>query len=373
MTIKPYSIVLLTAAFWALGLNCVTFSQHNAALAETAKQISFSWSDGTARLISSRGYAPRICRLSDGRIMAGIETGGGIKTLASSDNGKTWTAPVQASFRPDKRCANVNFYRDGKTLYLAYRTVGNEPKGFYTSLQVSASQDEGQTWTHHSTVAEYWESRGGVWEPYLGTLNGKLTCFYANDAASVTKSNYQNIEYKVWDGSQWTNRTVVSDGNKHRSRDGMPVWTQLKNGEYVCVIEGTQNAQQGFLFVICILYSSDGKNWSEPVEIYRPTTQSSKASAPGVVELPNGRLVVSFQTDEDSPVKGDGASVMKTILSDGTDVKKLSRSAFTPSQSVFGSQDVNSVWSGISFFDGTLYAAAGTRYGANMKYIELPD
>ena len=281
MTLKPYSIVLLTAAFWALGLNCVTFSQQNAT--ETSKQISFSWSDGTARLISSRGYAPRICRLADGRILAGIETGGGIKTLASSDNGKTWTAPVQASFRPDKRCANVNFYRDGKTLYLAYRAIGNEPKGFYTSLQVSVSQDEGQTWTHHSTVAQYWESHGGNWEPYLGTLNGKLACFYANDAASVMHSNYQNIEYKVWDGSQWTNRTIVSDGNKHRSRDGMPVWTQLKNGEYVCVIEGTQKAQQGFLFVICILYSSDGINWSEPVVIYRPTTKSSKASAPGVV------------------------------------------------------------------------------------------
>ena len=334
-----------------------------------AQAGGFSWSDGVERLISKRGFAPRVCRLSDGRILAGIETSEGIQTLASADQGETWTAPVQASFRPGKRCANVNFYRDGQSLYLAYRAVERGADRVYTSLQVSVSQDEGRSWKHHSTVAEYREPRGGVWEPCLGTLNGRLTCFYANDAASVMKSGFQNIEYKVWDGTQWTDRTVVSDGNRHHSRDGMPVWTRLSSGVYVCVIESTHRATMGFPFVVCVMYSADGQNWSEPVEIYRPAALHSKAGAPGVAELPDGRLAVSFQTDEDSVGKGDHESVMKTIVSDGSDVKNLTRSSFGPAESVFGAV---SVWTGIACFDGVLYAAAGTRSGGKIKFIKLP-
>ncbi|MBQ9454598.1 MAG: exo-alpha-sialidase [Thermoguttaceae bacterium] len=333
-----------------------------------AEPGGFSWSDGVERLISKCGFAPRVCRLSDGRILAGIETSEGIQTLASADRGETWTEPVQASFWPDKRCANVNFYREGQNLYLAYRAVKRGAKELYTSLQVSVSRDEGRSWKHHSTVAEYREPRGGVWEPCLGTLNGKLVCFYANDAASVMKSGFQNIEYKVWDGEQWTGRTVVSDGNRHRSRDGMPVWTRLSSGVYVCVIESTHCASEGFPFVICSIYSEDGKNWSEPVEIFRPGTLNSKAGAPGIAELPDGRLAVSFQTDEDSAAKGDPNSVMKTIVSDGSDVKTLTRSSFGPAESVFGAV---SIWTGITCFDGVLYAAAGMHSGAKMKFIEV--
>ena len=338
-------------------------------------QLSFSWADGTARLIRSGSWGPRVCTLSNGTLIAGYETPRGIYTAISENQGETWTSEAKASFHDGLSCANVNLFQMGRKLYLAYRATGKQANGFYSSLQVSISNDNGHSWKHHSTVAEYTEANGnfrGVWEPFLGLLGTKLAGFYANDSTSVTPQ--QNIEYKIWNGKDWTGRTVISDGVKHRSRDGMPVWTRLASGEYACVIESTHLSGEKYPFVVCILYSKDGKHWSEPVEIYRPTTLFSKAGAPGLIELPNGQLVVSFQTDEDASKKGDQTSVMKTILSDGTPVRELKRENFTRSDNVFGTPDgESSCWTGIFYDDGTLYAAAGTKQGSMMKTITFPD
>lgn len=335
--------------------------------------VEFLWADGDESVISPASWGPRVYTLSDGTLVAGVETSNGIMTFYSTDNAKTWKNGSIGSFRPSLACANVNFYEYNGDLYLSYRATGDSPSGYYTSLQVSVSEDGGKTWKEHSTVCEYTEHGGGyrgVWEPYLGELNGRLTCFYANDSTSVTPQ--QNIEYMVWSGSRWTNRTVVSEGVKHNSRDGMPVWTKLSGGEYVCVIESSRYGGSGHPFVIQLFWSEDGVTWSEPVDIYIPTTNGSKAGAPGVVELPTGQLVVSFQTDEDATVKGDGTSVMKTIISDGTRVQDLDASHFTKSDNVFGTPDgEGSVWTGIWYHGGYLYATAGTKKGSSLKIINI--
>ena len=340
---------------------------------ESNTEIEFLWKDGDESVIRGGSWGPRVYTMSDGRLIAGFETSGGIKTATSEDNAKTWKKDAAASFHQDLACANVNFYEFEDKLYLAYRATGQRENGFYTSLQVSVSENGGKSWAHHSTVAEYTEGSGntrGVWEPYLGTLNGKLTCFYANDSSSVT--HMQNIEYMVWNGSSWRERTVVCDGVSHNSRDGMPVWTQTKGGEYVLVIESSAMRDSGHPFVIQLVYSKDGKSWSRPVTVYTPTTNGSKAGAPGVVELPNGQIIISFQTDEDATKKGDGTSVMKTIISDGTNVKRLKASNFSKSDNVFGTPDgEGSVWTGIWSCDGWLYAAAGTKKGSSLKKINL--
>ena len=76
-------------------------------------------------------------------------------------------------------------------------------------------------------------------------------------------------------------------------------------------------------------YSKDGINWSTPVEVYVPQGTGSKASAPYICVTSDDRLVISFQTDEDSVAAGTGigdrVSIMKTIISDGTPVDKLTK------------------------------------------------
>ena len=319
-------------------------------------------------IIRPFSWAPRIYSSNDGEIIAGYETSEGIKTAKSKDGGKSWYGEADASFFQDLNCANVNFFFDGERLYLAYRAVGNTDKGLYTSLQVSVSEDNGKSWSYHSTVAEYTDNKGGcgVWEPYLGLLNGRLICMYANDHPSVTK--YQNIEYLVWNGVEWTERTVISDGNAHKSRDGMPVWCESPDGGYLCIIESTTEWNRGYPFVLKLFYSEDGVNWSEPKIIYKPTSKNSKAAAPGITVLPDGRLAVSFQTDEDATVKGDAQSVMKIMFSDGTAIKELDKMHFSTPENIFGTPDgESSVWSGIFYRDGVIYASAGTKNGSSLK------
>ena len=330
--------------------------------------IDFKWKDGTISVISGGAWGPRVYTMSNGELIAGYETSSGIKTAISQNNAKLWKFQASASFRPQNSCANVNFYEFEGKIYMSYRATGGSSKS-YTSLQVSVSEDFGRTWKHHSTIAEYDED-GGVWEPCLGEIDGKLTVFYACDARSVTSR--QNIESKTWDGSKWTKRTIISNGEKHNSRDGMPVWIRLSTGTYICVIESQKYAGSGHPFIIQYLTSEDGKKWSEPVDAYIPTTNGSKAGAPGIIELSTGQVVISFQTDEDATQKGDRTSVMKTITSKVSDLSKFKLRNFTASDNVFATPDgEGSTWSGIWYYDGWLYAAAGTREGASLNRIDI--
>ena len=331
-------------------------------------KITFEHSDEI--IISGFSWAPRVCG-AGGVLLAGVETFGGIAVLRSEDGGLTWKDPVTASFYPELNCANVNFYNDGDKLYLAYRATSDSNGVRYTSLRVSVSEDGGKTWAKHSTVCEYTDNggAGGVWEPYIIRIGGDLCCFYANDHPSVT--DRQNIERRTWDGEAWIDRIIISDGKKHDSRDGMPVVCRLDGGGYICLIESTADRRKGYPFVLKALYSDDGETWSEPVTVYTPKTKRSKAAAPGVVCLPDGRLVISFQTDEDATVKGDGTSVMKFIVSDGSPAAELTEKSFTAPENIFGTPDgESSVWTGIYYENGRLFAAAGTKNGSSLKITD---
>ena len=81
-------------------------------------------------------------------------------------------------------------------------------------------------------------------------------------------------------------------------------------------------------------------------------------------------IIISFQTDEDVQTKGDQTSVMKTIISDGTDIHSLTAASFSMPESVFAEADGGvSNWSGLYYQGGYLYAAAGTLYGATVNIL----
>ena len=326
----------------------------------------FNWEIIQQTVIQPHAVSPRVYRMKNGSLIAAAETKGGIRVFSTEDDGFTWREAGSGSFTPDLACANPEFFElpDGQVL-LAHRAVGKRENGFYTCIRVNIG--DGRSFRPHSVVAEYSEGDGGfrgVWEPCLGLLNGVLTCFYANDSTSVTPQ--QNIEYMQWDGNKWGNRTVVCNGVEHDSRDGMPVWIPLSSGGYALVIESThlRNEVGKHPFVIQLLCSEDGKKWSDPVDIYIPKTEHSKAGAPWIAELPDGRLVVSFQTDEDKTVKGDRTSVMKTMVSE------LHRDSFGPAETVFDvPEDSGALWT-VVYTDGReLFAAAGTPDGAVLKRV----
>ena len=324
--------------------------------------INITWTKGIENIVAGGG-ASRVYSLPNGKLIGASEVDGKIYSVISLDNGNTWSNPVLAASIDNKMAANINFFYDKGILYMAYRATSgcdDNKNKCYTSLNVNVSNDEGLSWKYHSKIIENTMSskreNRGYWEPYLGLINNNLTVFYANDSKS---SNWQNIESLTWNGSSWTNKQIISNGKSHNSRDGMPVWTRLSNGTYALVMESSKY-RRNHPFVIQILYSKDGVKWSNPKDIYIPNGKGSKASAPGIVELPNGQLVVSFQTDEDSNKKGDIYSICKTIYSDGTNIELVTKNNFSKSETVFTT--TSGMWPAIHYNNNWLYVAGGDKF-----------
>lgn len=340
-------------------------------------------SKGQVSVIEESGYGSRVMPLSNSTLIGGYVVTYNkvltIKTKISYDGGIIWENETIAAHIPTLNCDNVNFHEKDGVLYLAYRAIAFRDDGsFYGSIQVSTSEDFGHTWKWHSLVIENTEEDGnfkGVWEPCLGEMDGKLVCVYANDSTSVT--TMQNIESKTFDGKEWTDRRILSNGEKHKARDGMPVWCQLPDGGYAMVIESSKytKTKGKYHFVIQILYSDDGINWSKPYDIYYPNTKDRETCAPGICALNDGRLAITFQTDEDRDSHGAAAvSVTKIIFSDGKKARPKSPLRFTEPQKVFSEEhDAYSIWGGIYEADGKIYYSAGTPKGAVCSIVSYSD
>ena len=333
--------------------------------------FDFEKGDYTDTKVSS-AY-PRIYRLRDGTMLLGYD---GMRLKTSDDEGASWSRrEVQAS-GDRKGVANAAFFEDDDgVIYYAYRSVYSLTEGGkYYGLHVSTSHDKGKTWEYHSAIIEHVDPLGekGVWEPHLGILNGKLTCFYANEIPSAT--HYQNIEYKQWDEEkkEWNNQTVVSDGDKHKSRDGMPVWQRLSTGEYVCVMEAFDKTNNN-KFCVKLTYSADGINWSEPITVMSPLIKETRCAAPYIVELPNGQLVVSCQTDEKlgEPTKG---THMAISVSDGTPVRYLTEKNFSEHGYPFGADDSTdcfSTWNGMYVTDNYIFFCTSGSKGHGVRVMRI--
>jgi len=355
-------------------LSCVN---RNSPVRPMLKNID--WKNAENITVTTRASYPRLYRLRNGTMLCGIDG----FCFHSTDNGTTWS--VGTDYRrnhcvtgPDGNeytlsCANSAFFEaeDG-TVLVGYRATGflaEDKSLFCTKLLVSQSKDGGNSWEAHSTICEYYDEEGqfkGVWEPHFGTIDGVLTCFYANDSRSVIDPPYQNIESVQWIGGKWTNRTVIADGTANKSRDGMPVWQQLSDGTYICAIEGWYPGTSQLC--IELMHSADGINWSKPQIVHR--SADGNDGAPYVTELPTGQLLITYQ---------DPQRRCCSILSDGTPVEKLTPEHFTEPVNVFETDDAHfAFWNAQYLTDNYLYAVTGTNgspcgTGTVIKRIAVKD
>ncbi|MEE1074970.1 MAG: hypothetical protein U0K93_05775, partial [Acutalibacteraceae bacterium] len=155
----------------------------------------------------------------------------------------------------------------------------------------------------------------GVWEPDPVYIGDELFCYFA-DTDLPGNTAYQHLMYCVLDEEtgKFSEPAIAQNGIKHRSRDGMSVVTKLNDGSYAMVFESTRTANNDYddvnnytTFVIKMSFSTDGRNWSDPVIVAKPnpvTTPATESNeyavcaAPYVVTLPDGRLAVSYQTTD---------------------------------------------------------------------------
>ena len=307
--------------------------------------------------------------MKDGTLICGFDTTEGsantvIKVVTSTDGGNTWGGTgIVASKYPQYECANVAFYQlDSGELWAAYRANKDINGQYYSSIRISKSNDNGATWSDHSVAAEE-RGTGGVYEPIFCKIGNDIAIVYANDSLeAVPSSACQNIEFRLWKNGSWNEIHIASDGSVTRSRDGMPGITQLSNGSYLLTIESTSMRSKN-PYVIQIKSSSDGYDWSSSLRtIYVPNKSSKKAAAPYVLQLPDGRVAVSFQTDENMSKTGDDYSEMKIMISTDASCTVFGK-AFKPFTTPDG---YNSVWNGMALYKGQLIAVSSTNYPFNQ-------
>lgn len=265
---------------------------------------------------ANSAFYPRMEKLSSGRILCTFDTNEdnasytSVKLVYSDNGGQTFTStPITIASESGKSCSTAELFTlNNGNIWCAYRVSYESSGTWYTSLKVKVSTDNGLTWNSLSVgeiiASETAPDFRGVWEPILGYVGNTIVCMYANDGGSITSDGtYQYIQIKTYNPSTgWSSATNVSATTG--SRDGMPVFTKMADGRYIVVFESTDlsPAKYGLRYKI----SNDGLNWSgERKIIYTPVVTDKRTNAPYVVSLPNGNLLLSFQSDKDNIYNGD--------------------------------------------------------------------
>ena len=356
---------------------------------------------------------------------------GRIVLRRSYDQGKTWSKEDIIASMPGYACANVDFFElPNHDIICSFRAIGNiSSTKNNRKIHYAISSDGGETWIdggdivdnfllgislgyseNEVTTAMTLKNNIGFYEPYVDYINNVPTVMYADDftpmlikakGASVSL-NYatQYLMSQTFDMEtmKWSReRTIIMDGTKDKSptgsglaprisRDGMPVFSRMKDGTYVLVFEGTYRdsdyhsltgepaLSEVHPFEIMLSYSKDGITWSNPVEIYTPHNNRSKSSAPYICVTEDDRLMVSFQTDEEAVLSdkvGDAYSVMKCMVSKpGIKIEDINQDSF------FAVNNVNntpvgsaSLWNGMMLIGDKLYTCSSS---CRLRVSDIP-
>jgi len=106
---------------------------------------------------------------------------------------------------------------------------------------------------------------------------------------------------------------IASNGEKHNSRDGMPVVCKLSDGSYAMVIESSVMRGR-YSFIIQMMLSEDGISWSDPITVFSPTAVDNYAGAPYIVCLEDGRIVISCQATQGSGTSNSNNNVHNSTM-----------------------------------------------------------
>ncbi len=328
------------------------------------KQNMLKWEENVIciRKAQSGSYVsyPRMLKLNNKTLICAYDTDMKMACVTSGDGGLTWSKEQTIIAEIEGlNCANAALIQlDSGELLCAYRATGTVDGKFYASIKVSSSLDNGKTWKYHSTIIETTQDTGdffGVWEPHFGFIGDKLAVFYSNDSQNdaVNSPEHQNIEFKLWDGNAWSEKHIASAGDETNSRDGMPVWFQTSSGEYIMAIETTElKDRKNFSreFAIISLTSQNGLDWERNGYIYIPSVfgDADYAGAPYILELSDGKLCVSMQTNI-----GENGNVCGVLTTSKAFNGKIKPSDFSKPFYPFG-KDSQQNWNGMYINDNYL-------------------
>ena len=221
-----------------------------------------------------------------------------LEIAKSTDNGQTWKR-ISLISDPgrDLDNAELTLLKDG-SIVLACRSVRWQES---YRLPVYKSKNNGVSWTKISTIdanegkpGELGHPDKGVYEPHILQMdNGDLSVMYANEKHITDPERLpQVISQKTSTdmGKSWgEEKMIVYDKMYNLSRPGMPVWSKMKNGEFILVYEicGTEG---------CAVYyknSPDGFQWPSG---FGKLLWGFQNGGPFLLSLSDGRLVVTSNT-----------------------------------------------------------------------------
>ena len=300
--------MLKLIAILGVFFNCLSILAAEATTADAGPVVStVTWDKEFRPIYPEAASYPRATALSDGRVMMTFahptSVGKAIACVFSSDGGKTWAGYRRICEHPhaggSRQCvspATGRWDRAGSLpssrpqgSHLPHRSLveqGREPVGCPIHRR---HRDTGNLGTVPAVVARWHGS--GVLRQRRRLLPGP-----ADRNADI-------------DGRRHVLGDADDGRRKKGSRDGMPGVVRLNGQELLVVFEAQD--QPPFRFVIRGVRSSDlGRTWSATRQlIYRPNNLVAApwaAGAPSIIRLPDGRLMVSFQSDENNAfVAGD--------------------------------------------------------------------
>jgi hypothetical protein len=307
------------------------------------------------------GAYPRANFLHDGSIIGAYtapDSGDKIITLArSTDSGTSWTEIGTAARGPTATTDIDNPYPlqlpSGRIL-VAYRNhdLQNGVFTFYR-ITISYSDDNGATWLYLSTPASDGPPNG-LWEPFLRIAqDGSLQLYYSRENSGKDQDSLMRTSTDG--GKTWSAATTISGAEFNDVRDGMIGVATISGSKLIAVFESEQNSSP--FSIHSITSTDDGKTWGNRQTVYTPKGSGTNAAAPQVINV-GGTLVVSFQTNEDTPT----GNVAKIVTSGDGGVTWGHELTFSP--------DV-STWAGLMTLDDSSFLGLASHNGAEAQKVKL--
>jgi len=266
-----------------------------------APESTVNWDRDTLRLIAPGGIYGRIAALPDATLLCGYERRGACWVMHSADAGRSWSPAVEAARFEFGTAANPELcVLSETTVVLAYNERPNDGQHPFT-IRTAISHDAGRSWAPQALVyAADTRAQNGCWEPCVRKVpSGRLQLYFANESP-YRASSEQEISLAVSDdgGATWSaaRRIAFRSG----ARDGMPVpLLRPDRRELWLAIEGNPTGRK---LQPELLRTNPADPWpaeTEP-ERWQPLGLPPQvyAGAPYLAELPDGRVLLSCQSDE---------------------------------------------------------------------------
>lgn len=260
------------------------------------------WDISSKKMLFTSGTYARIIELNDGRLLAVAESGGGISIAWSENRGESWSPAeriVQNASQLPYAVPDVIQLKNGD-IVVGFNPRPSQPyspdRRF--GIRCVRSTDNGKTWSAPIFIYDAMhEGNRGCWEPcFLELPSGELQCYFANEKNFPNNNDQEISMCRSFDGGlSWGEEVRIS--YSIGSRDGMPVPILTEKNEIVVIIEDNGWGSYGGFRATTVRCPLED-NWSNWVPRNSVNRQMVFANADDKAYVSAAPYIRKFGTDE---------------------------------------------------------------------------